>query len=258
MAELSVNGVKLHVQRLGQGPRTAVFVHGLVMDNLSSWYFTVATQLGGWGEAILFDLRGHGRSQRPAQGYSLGDFDSDLLAVAALAPAGSPVHLIGNSFGGLLALAFAAKHPERVASLALVDPLLGRPGWGKRMAETLGLKGGERDRRIEQDFRNWLGRHSDRRRTRLAETAQALIEETTLIADLRAGAPLAEEALQKLSCPVLALFGEKSDVLPDAAHLRQAVPHARVLVRDGCTHSLLWEATPWVRDTVIAWLGEHR
>ena len=43
MADLTVNGVRLHVQRLGVGPRVAVFVHGLVMDNLSSFYFTLAT-----------------------------------------------------------------------------------------------------------------------------------------------------------------------------------------------------------------------
>ena len=44
MADVVCRGVRLHVQRLGapDRPVTAVFLHGLVMDNLSSWYFTVA------------------------------------------------------------------------------------------------------------------------------------------------------------------------------------------------------------------------
>ncbi len=41
MAEVIAGGVRFHVQRLGGGDRTVVFLHGLVMHNLSSWYFTV-------------------------------------------------------------------------------------------------------------------------------------------------------------------------------------------------------------------------
>jgi len=55
MADVVANGVRHHVQRLGRGDRTVVFVHGLVMDNLSSWYFTVANPVaaepfGGFSE----------------------------------------------------------------------------------------------------------------------------------------------------------------------------------------------------------------
>jgi hypothetical protein len=55
MADIPANGIRFHVQRLGpsappaagpgwDGP-TVVFVHGLVMDNLSSFYYTLAAPL---------------------------------------------------------------------------------------------------------------------------------------------------------------------------------------------------------------------
>ena len=64
MAEVEVRGLKLHVQRLGEGGRPVVFLHGLVMDNLSSWYFTVANPVAQQRSVLLYDLRGHGRSGR--------------------------------------------------------------------------------------------------------------------------------------------------------------------------------------------------
>jgi pimeloyl-ACP methyl ester carboxylesterase len=120
------------------------------------------------------------------------------------------------------------------------------------------LKGPDRERRIAQDFQHWLGRHSERKSTRLASTAQALVEQTTLISDLRDSAPLSAEALQSLSCPILALYGEQSDLAPQARFLAETLPRAEVVVRPGCTHSLLWEATPWVRERLLAWLEAHR
>ena len=77
MADVAVGGIRLHVQRLGptDGPdagRPAVlFVHGLVMDNLASWYFTVANPVATHRPVILYDLRGHGLSERPPTGYGL-------------------------------------------------------------------------------------------------------------------------------------------------------------------------------------------
>src|SRR5436305_9605632 len=110
MADVVANGVRHHVQRLGRGERTVVFVHGLVMDNLSSFYFTLANPVAETAEVMLYDLRGHGMSERPASGYSVAELVADLAALVG----DRQVALVGNSFGGLVALAFAAAHPERV------------------------------------------------------------------------------------------------------------------------------------------------
>src|SRR5262245_63111303 len=108
MADVISNGVRLHVQRLspGSGP-VVVFLHGLVMDNLSSWYFSVAHPASRAAEVLLYDLRGHGLSERPASGYGLADMVADLAGLLDALQITRPVTLVGNSFGGLLAVAFA-------------------------------------------------------------------------------------------------------------------------------------------------------
>ena len=121
MAEVEANGLRFHVQRLGAGPRTVVFLHGLVMDNLSSWYFSVANSAAQQADVVLYDLRGHGRSERPSSGYGLDEMVTDLVGILDAQGIDGPVDLIGNSYGGLLALAFAFAHPERTGGLLLAE-----------------------------------------------------------------------------------------------------------------------------------------
>jgi pimeloyl-ACP methyl ester carboxylesterase len=247
MADVVANGVRHHVQRLGRG-EPVVFLHGLVMDNLSSFYFTLANPVGERNEAILYDLRGHGLSERPASGYSVAQLVSDLAALLD-AMGLSRVTLVGNSFGGLLALAFAAAHPARMARLALIDAHDGTAGWATQMTATLGLRGDARDAKIAENFQAWLGRHSERKRTRLARAAEALVEGTTLLADLRDSPPLT--GLDKIACPTLALYGETSDVRARGEELARTLPACTLQILPGCTHSVLWEATGEVRARVV-------
>jgi pimeloyl-ACP methyl ester carboxylesterase len=207
-------------------------------------------------EVVLFDLRGHGKSERPATGYTLSTFVADLRALLEALQLSGPIHLVGNSFGGLLALAFAAEQPERVASLVLLDGHLGVPGWGEAMARTLDLRGAERDQRIAESFKHWLGRGSERKSSKLAKTAEALVEKTTLIADIRGSPPLSPALMGRIACPVLALYGEQSDLRPQAQLLPSLLPRAKLIVRPGCSHSILWEATGWVREQLLAWLAD--
>src|SRR5262249_52514537 len=154
-----------------------------------------ATPAAAGGEVVLYDLRGHGLSERPARGYAVADLVADLGALLDALALARPVALVGNSFGGTVALAFAAAHPARVARLALIDADDGAEGWAARMTATLALRGVARDAQIASSFEHWLGRHSERKRTRLARAAEALVEGTSLIEDLRGSPPLPREAL---------------------------------------------------------------
>ncbi|MEZ4320565.1 MAG: alpha/beta hydrolase [Myxococcota bacterium] len=252
MADVDIAGNRLHVQRLGQSGDPVVFLHGLVMDNLSSWYFTVANPVALHRRVWLYDLRGHGRSGRPATGYRLEDHVAELLGLLD-AEGLDRVTLVGHSFGGTLALAFAQTHPGRVEGLVLLDALVPDTGWGARMADTLSLDSDDRNAVIADRFQAWLGRHSERKRTKLAENAKALVHGTSLLADLRASQSW--DDWSGLTMPVRLLQGRDSDVRDQGERLLAQLPNAEVVWADG-THSLLWESTERVRDQLVAWLAE--
>jgi pimeloyl-ACP methyl ester carboxylesterase len=254
MSDVVARGVRFHVQRLGAGEQTVVFIHGLVMDNLSSWYFTLANPVAAFSEVVLYDLRGHGMSERPATGYALSDMVADLAGILDALSTVKPVTLIGNSFGALVAVAFAVAHPDRVAALVVVDGHLGEAEWGEKMAATLSLTGGARDRQILESFKSWLGRHSERKRTRLARNAQALVSGTSLVGDMRSSGSVSDADLRSLRCPILALYGDRSDVRDQGERLARLAPGCELRWIPGSTHSVIWEATALVREQVVSWL----
>lgn len=258
MADVTVNDVRFHVQRLGSGGQPVVFLHGLVMDNLSSWYFTLANPVASFADVLLYDLRGHGRSERPASGYHLDQMMADLSGLLdAAGLEDRPVTLVGNSYGALLALAFTVAHPERVEGLVLVDGHLGDEGWRAMMQETLRLEGPERDALIIKSFREWLGRHSVRKRNRLAEAARALVYGTSLVDDLGATPNCAEEQIRSIRCPTLVIYGENSEMRSHGERIAASVPDCDFRLYPGCTHSVIWEATERLREEVVAWLRER-
>ena len=112
--------LQIHFRRLGKpGATPALIVHGL---SYFSWdWLEVAQALGAGREVIAMDMRGFGESDwSAAKDYSVPSMAQDILAV--LDHAGWPRALLfGHSMGGRSTTYVAAKHPERVAGLVLVD-----------------------------------------------------------------------------------------------------------------------------------------
>jgi pimeloyl-ACP methyl ester carboxylesterase len=100
----------------GEGPR-AVFVHGSVFDARGTW--EAQAPLAETYRLVLFNRRGHGN--RPAVEGDDFELDADEVADAL----GDGAHLVGHSYGGIVALLAAALRPEAVFSLAVSEP----PAW---------------------------------------------------------------------------------------------------------------------------------
>ena len=125
------------------------------------------------------------------------------------------------------------------------------------MEASLGLEGRERDEMIARSFKDWLGRHSERKRNRLARNASELVHGTSLVRDIAHSVPPSARELERVSCPVLALYGEHSDVRERGENLAARLPHAQLEIIEGCTHSLLWEQTAQLEQRVLAWVGRE-
>ena len=106
MATANVNGVNLAWQQFGDGP-DVVLVHGLAASR-AFWFLHYAVPLSRRYRVTLFDLRGHGYSERPQSGYDAVTMAGDLAGL--LDHLGiERCDLIGHSYGGSVALEYAAE-----------------------------------------------------------------------------------------------------------------------------------------------------
>jgi pimeloyl-ACP methyl ester carboxylesterase len=109
--------VELHAIRYGDPDATPrfVLVHGLA-SNARMWD-GVGEALAARGIAsVAVDLRGHGRSPKPDDGYDFDAVAGDLLPLLRDQPV-----VAGQSYGGNVVVALAAKHPELLSGIACVD-----------------------------------------------------------------------------------------------------------------------------------------
>ena len=139
--DLHVRGLRLHVTRWpGTGPEPLFLLHGWA-DTGDTFQFLVDALPGDLG-FIAPDLRGFGRSERPAEGYWFPDYLADLEALLdQLAPEGR-VTLVGHSMGGNIALLYAGIRPERLRRVVCIE------GFG--LART-------RPQQAPARYREWLG-----------------------------------------------------------------------------------------------------
>ena len=258
MAEIEINGLRVHYQRIGAGRQRVIFIHGLVVDNLSSLYFTVANPIAKQAEVLLYDLRGHGRSQRPKAGYGLMSFMDDLNQLVKHLEFEQPFYLLGNSFGGLVALCYAAKYQGQVAGVGLIDGLLPQAGWGEKMVASLMVDDQTRDGEIIKLYKDWHAKDSSRKRSRLAENARQLVYHTSLLDDLKSSAGITTDDLGEIICPVLALYGEHSSLLEDInLFLKPYLPKLKIQIIANASHQVLFESTADVRESIVAWLNRQ-
>ncbi len=237
MPYLNANGVRLHLQRLGEGP-PLVMLHGLLIGSLASWYFTAAPALARQSSVLLYDLRGHGRSERVALGYDSDTMVVDLEAVTEELP--EPITLVGHSYGAVVALKFALRHPHRVARLALVEAPL-PPSAAGEVNDFLALEPAQMLQVLPDSVKSMF---AGRRRAagRLLKNLHYLATQSSLIDDLRAETDIADETLAALQCPVLLVYGTQSPCREVGVRLSRALPRAELVLLDG-GHNLPLEAT---------------
>ncbi|GAA2346600.1 alpha/beta fold hydrolase [Streptomyces violaceusniger] len=256
------DGVRLHVQRLsppdGRPPiATVVLIHGLLTDSLASWYFTVAPDLAAAGlEVVMYDQRGHGRSERPGSGYRLDTFVTDLARLLDRLDITGPVHLVGNCFGGTVAFAYAMRHPERVAGIAVIEAKPATESW---LTEISGIL-----RRVEEELvvheaesLAWVSAHRGAHTARLAKSAARLVRTTTIAEDVPASQVVSEEQVRAMRCPVLAVYGADSELAGQQRWLEAVLPGARTVVLPGQGHSVLAEAPTRIRELLLSWIDER-
>ena len=117
--DLPTQSVTLHV-RVAVGKEPFFFLaHGL-SSNCLTWE-VVANRINQAGHGVVtVDLRGHGLSQKPDEGYSCQNVAADVAELIQEMGLGTPI-LAGQSWGGNVALCLGAVHPTLVSGLGFID-----------------------------------------------------------------------------------------------------------------------------------------
>jgi pyruvate dehydrogenase E2 component (dihydrolipoamide acetyltransferase) len=259
--DIEAGGRRLRVLDLGGGDATpVVFVHGFGGD-LNSWMFTQPALAEG-RRAIALDLPGHGGADK-----EIGAGDPDMFATAvadAIAALGlDRVHLVGHSMGGAIALAVAARRPERVASLTLIAPAGLGPEINGAFIDAFVRAG----RRREAQEALAMLVHDP------ALVSRVMIEETLRYKRLdgvaaaletiaRAWFPDGHQALDllaelgALSVPIQLIWGEDDRIIP-LAHAEALAAKLEVHIVDGAGHLPHMEKSGEVNRLIGRFIEAH-
>ncbi len=240
---MSSGPVSLHVERVGEG-RPVVLGHGF--GGSARNFRPQARALGERGRFVLFDARGHARSDAPSDpdAYDPTCFVADLARLVD--ETNEPRAVVGGlSMGAGIALRYALAHPERLRGLVLAAFPRGADEdgsreWSLAFADAIEQDGleaagarfawGERSRfdpkgaaLIQQGF-------LEHRPRSLAHTLRRLLAVQPAVADMQA-------ALRRLDIPVLVVVGgdDAHSLVPSRA-LAQALPQAELVVIDHAGH----------------------
>ena len=117
-AEANLNGLKVHYESRGKGPRAIVFIHGWTCDHTFWRLNTPAVETTH--RVLLVDLPGHGASDKPEIAYTMSLFARGVEAVMRKAGVRKAV-LVGHSMGVPVIRQFIREFPNKVSGVVLVD-----------------------------------------------------------------------------------------------------------------------------------------
>ncbi len=255
--------------------KTLVLLHGAASNSTRWWHYAAHARLGPGWRILRPDLRGHAWHSGPIdrRRADLRGWCDDLAALLDAEGCGRAA-IAGHCLGANIALHFAARRPERVAALVLVEPMPRQAfaGLARRLAPLRGLAAavaavvraanalGLRRRHLEpMDLEAW-DRALARGEVDLARYASPLadLRSTPLAAYLgnlvAVGAPLPD--LSKIAAPALVLLSANAgwtEPALSAAAMRR-LPRADI-VTIPAKHWIPTEQPEAMREAIDAWLA---
>jgi pimeloyl-ACP methyl ester carboxylesterase len=252
---LEINGLRLHYLDWGNpGAPPVVCVHGYTSS--AQAFNAVARRFLDRSHFVAADVRGHGESAWSASGaYQYADQVSDLAGVVDKLGL-SRFTLIGTSMGGIIAMAYAGAHPDRLTRLVINDIGPDTETGSQRITQMVGSRPDEFGTLDEaMAYRREMspivaGRSpEDQRELALGVLRQRpdgrwiwKMDPEYIRQRVRIGPPQRPAlwpALQRVTCPTLVVWGTDSDVLSEAQARRmvETLPKGELVSVPGVGHA---------------------
>jgi pimeloyl-ACP methyl ester carboxylesterase len=258
MAWFEHDGCALHYEEYGSG-EPLLLVHGLGSSS-QDWEYQVPA-LASRYRVIVPDMRGHGRSDKPRERYSIPGFAADVQALIEHLGLG-PVHYVGLSMGGMIGFQLAVDQPALFKSLCIVNSApqvkLQKPDdylqWAKRWALMRVLN--------MRTIGAGLGRslfpkpEQSALRGKIAERWASNDKRAYLASfDAIVGWGV-QPRLSRITCPVLIVTADH-DYTPVAlkAHYVTLIPNARLAVIEDSRHATPLDQPEHFNRTLLGFLS---
>jgi pimeloyl-ACP methyl ester carboxylesterase len=264
MPIVRVNGASLYYEEHGNGPETVVLAHGLLWS--CRMYDAQVAVLKEHYRCVAFDFRGQGQSEVTHDGYDMETLTRDTAAlIEALHCA--PCHFLGLSMGGFIGMRLAARRPELIRSLVLLettaDPEPGEniprykqlafvtrwigPGLvaGRVMPIMFGQKFMTDPARAEER-RLWKQRGSGNHRVGITRALHGVLT--------RKGV---SDEIGTIRVPTLIIVGDQDVAVPliNSQRLHEAIPGSRLVIIPGAGHTSTVEEPMAVNAAITDFLS---
>jgi pimeloyl-ACP methyl ester carboxylesterase len=273
---IAVPGGRLHVVELGpnnaidEGP-PVVLLHG-ASGNLEDMRLALGDKLAASRRVILIDRPGHGWSERLGGDGDASPGRQAELVAAALEQLGIPRSIVvGHSWSGALATAYALRYPDRTAGLVLISPVThpwpGHIAWYYRLSATpfvgplfahtvalpLGLilmdgasKGAFAPQSAPDDY-------ARRAAISLVLRPRQFLANARDVAALKAFVAAQAPDYRNLRTPTVIITGDRDDTVWPQTHahaIAAVLPNGRLLVLDGLGHMPHHAASDVIVDAI--------
>jgi pimeloyl-ACP methyl ester carboxylesterase len=275
-AKAQVNGVELWYEVTGEG-EPVIQIHGAGFGHFN---FAPATPgLAKHFQVIDYDMRGYGQSDRPVQRYDMEVWADD--AAGLLDALGLPeAHVHGTSMGGMIAIVFAGKYPERTTSV-VINCAAARLGLAGRLVfknwiDIARLDPAGPGSRILAELIAWQALSKSFLETpegvAAIDTIQQILRDSNRLEVFTAACQAMCDMditgwLPKITAPALVLGGEEDHLMtpwdqgPAGAGqqaIYEGIPNAEKHVIPGSNHSTLFDNTEEHVRVVIEFFTRHR
>ena len=256
------NQVKLPYVEQGDSSGVPVLLLHAIAD---SWHTfePVLAHLPNSIHAFALTQRGHGDASRPAAGYRVHDFATDLAAFMDAIQLEAAV-IVGGSSGGFVARSFAIDHPEHTLGLVLMGSpasLRDKPGVQELWDSTVSKLTDPVDVAFVREFAA----------STLVQPVPQAFFETIVRENLKVPAfvwratfegLMADDSfgeLHTIKAPTLIIWGDQDVILPrsDQEALVAAIPGSRLVVYAGAGHAFYWEEPDRVASDLVAFIEAH-
>ena len=244
---------------------TVVLIHAVGHD-LTYWDRQIEALSADYN-VVAFDLPGHGRSATSTSEWSFA-YAANIVVQLIVKLSASPVHLVGISFGGMIAQVVALTRPELILSLTLIGTAPSFPDevrQGMRARAEL-VRGQGMAAVVESSLQRWFTRETREHRPDITDR----LTKTLLCSDAATHAAIwdiiswldLDDRLPEISCPTLVLVGEQDPSTPPdvASHLAGAIRGSSLIVIPGASHIATVEAPSAINTALQSFLASsaHR